>query len=120
MRHEPEPVEAIRSGRAVVDTVDSYLIHRLTQGSVFATDATNASRALLFDIPRRQWDPVLAEIFEIPTTALAGGAMRLLTPTCFCGPSEPTTVSGKGPLKFSHRCEWQPEAKRSLAETVLL
>jgi glycerol kinase len=51
-------------------TVDSWLIWRLTQGAAHLTDATNASRTLLFDINTLRWDGELAELFGIPLTAL--------------------------------------------------
>ena len=38
----------LKSGEAVISTIDAYLVHRLTGGKVFATDFTNASRTLLF------------------------------------------------------------------------
>jgi glycerol kinase len=53
-------------GRLAFGTVDSFLLWRLTGGKVHATDATNASRTLLFDIARGEWDGTLAERFAIP------------------------------------------------------
>jgi len=50
--------------------VDSFLIWRLTGGAVHATDATNASRTLLFDIRRQDWSPELLEYFGIPLVML--------------------------------------------------
>jgi glycerol kinase len=55
-------------GRAVFGTVDSWLIHRLTGEHV--TDATNASRTLLFDIGAGRWDPDLLELFGVPEPSL--------------------------------------------------
>jgi len=51
-------------------TIDSFLIWRLTEGKVHATDATNASRTLLFDIGRQQWDEALLKAFDIPAALL--------------------------------------------------
>lgn len=51
-------------------TVDSWLIWKLTQGQVHATDYTNASRTLLFDIHERQWDGELCDLLGVPTTIL--------------------------------------------------
>jgi glycerol kinase len=51
-------------------TVDSWLRWRLTGGRVHATDPTNASRTLLFDIHRLAWDPDLADLFGVPLSAL--------------------------------------------------
>ena len=47
-------------------TVDSWLIWKLTGGATHATDCTNASRTLLFDIRKREWDPELCELLGIP------------------------------------------------------
>ncbi len=46
----PDLAAALADGRALFGTIDTYLIYRLTGGAVYATDATNASRTLLYDI----------------------------------------------------------------------
>jgi glycerol kinase len=51
-------------------TVDSWLLWRLTGGAIHATDPTNASRTLLFDITRLAWDPELADLFGVPVSIL--------------------------------------------------
>lgn len=51
-------------------TVDSFLLWRLTGGQVHATDASNASRTLLFDIHRQQWDPELLGKLHIPPSLM--------------------------------------------------
>lgn len=51
-------------------TVDSWLLHRLTGGAVHATDATNASRTLLFDIDRMEWSDELCALFDVPIECL--------------------------------------------------
>lgn len=51
-------------------TVDSFLLWRLTGGAVHRTDATNASRTLLFNIHTQQWDEQLLELFGIPASLL--------------------------------------------------
>ncbi|MFM8354026.1 MAG: glycerol kinase GlpK [Gammaproteobacteria bacterium] len=53
-------------GELCFGTVDSFLIWRLTGGRVHATDATNASRTLLFDIGQQAWSPELLAYFDIP------------------------------------------------------
>ena len=47
----------LERGDALVGTIDTYLIYRLTGGRVFATDHTNSSRTLLYDIVSLRWDP---------------------------------------------------------------
>jgi glycerol kinase len=56
---------------ALIGTIDSYLIYRLTRGRVHATDNTNASRTLLYDIGRLRWDEELCRVFKVPIHALA-------------------------------------------------
>ena len=58
------------AGRLAFGTVDSWLLWRLTGGAVHATDATNASRTLLFDIHRQDWDEELLALFRIPRAVL--------------------------------------------------
>lgn len=71
LEEEPEIRQKLADGRALVGTIDTYLIYRLTGGKVFATEPTNASRTLLFDIHRMAWDEDLTAIFGIPMVALA-------------------------------------------------
>ncbi|MFS3134620.1 glycerol kinase GlpK [Gluconacetobacter sacchari] len=54
------------AGRLAFGTIDSFLLWRLTGGQVHATDVTNASRTLLFDIHRQCWDDDLLRLFDIP------------------------------------------------------
>jgi len=60
----------LKHGEAVMGTIDAYLIHRLTGGAVFATDFSNASRTLLFDIRKLRWDAALCQMFKVPPAAL--------------------------------------------------
>jgi glycerol kinase len=57
-------------GELLFGTVDSYLLWRLTGGRVHATDATNASRTMLFDIHAGRWDDELLSILDIPASML--------------------------------------------------
>lgn len=57
-------------GRLVMGTIDSWLIWKFTKGKVHATDYTNASRTLLFNIKTLKWDSELLKIFDIPDTML--------------------------------------------------
>ncbi|WP_373092095.1 glycerol kinase GlpK [Zhongshania sp.] len=58
------------AGELAFGTIDSFLLWRLTGGEQHATDATNASRTLLFNIHKQQWDAELLELFNIPQTLL--------------------------------------------------
>jgi glycerol kinase len=51
-------------------TIDAWLIWNLTGGEVFATDVTNASRTMLFDIENRVWSPQLCELLHVPIGSL--------------------------------------------------
>lgn len=57
-------------GKLACGTMDSFLIWRLTGGSVHATDASNASRTLLYNIHTQSWDDELLELFNIPLNML--------------------------------------------------
>ena len=70
MTERPDIAAKLRRGEAVVGTMDAYLIHRLTAGAVFATDFTNASRTLLFDIAHLRWDEDLCALFQVPAGVL--------------------------------------------------
>lgn len=57
-------------GELCFGTVDTYLMWRLSNGKIFKTDYTNASRTMLFDIHRLCWDQELLELFGIPAAML--------------------------------------------------
>ncbi len=57
-------------GELAFGTIDTYLIWRLTGGVVHATDATNASRTMLFDIGAGQWDEDMLRLFRVPRAIL--------------------------------------------------
>jgi len=59
-----------RSGDLAFGTIDSWIVWRLTAGAVHATDATNASRTMLFDIHRLAWSDDLLAMLDIPATCL--------------------------------------------------
>ncbi len=58
------------AGKLAFGTVDSWLIWKLTQGERHVTDATNASRTMLFNIHTLQWDEDLLRLFDIPRSML--------------------------------------------------
>jgi glycerol kinase len=70
VENKPALAAKLKSGDAVIGTIDAYLIHRLTGRRVFATDFTNASRTLLFDIGKLKWDAELCKLFKVPASAL--------------------------------------------------
>ncbi|HEY9054828.1 MAG TPA: glycerol kinase GlpK [Rectinemataceae bacterium] len=65
VRNSPRVAHALSSGRLAAGTVDSWIIWRLTGGKSFVTDYSNASRTMLFDLRRLEWDEELLEIFGL-------------------------------------------------------
>lgn len=59
-----------QKGEILAGTVDSYLLWRLTGGKMHATDITNASRTMLFNLETQDWDETLLSTFEIPRSIL--------------------------------------------------
>ncbi|MCL1864586.1 MAG: glycerol kinase GlpK [Spirochaetes bacterium] len=59
-----------KSGRLKFGTIDTWILWKLTGGKVHATDYTNASRTLIFDIKDKKWSDELCEILDIPLTIL--------------------------------------------------
>lgn len=59
-----------KNGELLFGTIDTWLIWNLTGGKVHATDYTNASRTLLFNIHTLEWDDELLELFDIPRVML--------------------------------------------------
>jgi glycerol kinase len=58
------------AGKLAFGTVDSWLVWKLTRGTVHATDVTNASRTMLFNIHTGAWDPELLDLFRIPPSLM--------------------------------------------------
>ena len=62
--------EKAANGELCFGTIDTWLLWNLTQGKVHATDVTNASRTMLFNIHSLQWDDELLSLFDIPKSVL--------------------------------------------------
>ncbi len=69
--------EKAERGDLLFGTVDTWLIWKLTDGKVHATDVTNASRTMLFNIDTLQWDDELLQLFRVPKS--------MLPKVCFSG-----------------------------------
>ncbi len=88
--NDPRSWSAVTSGEAVAGTVDSYLVARLTGGARHVTDASNASRTLLYDLEAGQWSAELCELFGVPREALpeivpSHGEIGRTDPAAFLG-----------------------------------
>jgi len=66
----PDARQRANAGELAFGTIDSFLLWRLSNGRVHATDATNASRTMLFNIHSQQWDDELLQLFNVPRTLL--------------------------------------------------
>lgn len=71
MENKPQIAARLLSGDAVFGTVDSWAIWHLTGGKVFATEASNASRTMLFDLQKLRFSEELTDLFQVPRSALA-------------------------------------------------
>ena len=66
----PGARDKANKGELCFGTVDSWLLWKLTNGTVHATDVSNASRTMLFNIHSLQWDEALLKIFDVPASML--------------------------------------------------
>jgi glycerol kinase len=62
--------EAANKGELLMGTIDTWLVWKLTGGKTFATDTTNASRTMLFNIHTLDWDDDLLTLFDIPRSMM--------------------------------------------------
>ncbi len=70
LKHVEGAREKAKAGKLMFGTVETWLIWRLTGGAVHATDATNASRTMMYDIRHGRWDADLLNLLEIPASIL--------------------------------------------------
>lgn len=91
----PDIAAGIAAGQLAVGTIDSYLVARLTGGARHITDASNASRTLLYDTATMQWSTELADLFGVTLAGLPevvpswGEQLGMTDPAAFCGLSVP-------------------------------
>ena len=65
LAHEAELARRARAGEVVFATVDTLILAHLTRGEVLATEPTNASRTMLYDVAQRRWDAELGALFGV-------------------------------------------------------
>ncbi len=116
--HVPGARERAAAGRLAFGTVDSWLVWKLTYGEVHATDMTNASRTMLYNIHTCEWDPWLLDLFGIPASMMP----EVKPSTGFFGvTSNPGIVQGipicgvagdQQAALFGQRC-WEPGDAKS-------
>lgn len=86
--------EMAERGELLFGTVDTWLIWNLTKGRVFVTDYTNASRTMLFDIYKKEWDEEILSYFDIPKSMLP----EVKPSSCVYGLSDETVIGGEIPI----------------------
>ncbi len=94
LENVPGAGERAETGDLLFGTVDSWLIWNLTKGEVHATDYTNASRTMLFDIHRLVWDEEILERFRIPARILP----KVRPSSCIFGHTAASVLGGEIPI----------------------
>ena len=142
----PGMAAAARDGSLAFGTIDCYLLWRLTGGAVHATDVSNASRTLLFDLKELNWSDELLELLGVPRALLANvvpssgpvGTTKgvpglrdgvpiaglagdqqsaLFGQTCFA-PGDAKCTYGTGAFILMNTGEWAVQSKSGLLTTV--
>lgn len=86
--------EAAERGELLFGTVDTWLIWKLTKGQVHVTDYTNASRTMLFDIHKKQWDEEILERLQIPRSMMP----EVKPSSCIYGYTNENLIGGRIPI----------------------
>ena len=114
--------EKARRGEILFGTVDSWLVWKLTGGAAHVTDVTNASRTMLFDIHKLDWDETLLQALDIPR-AIAGIAgdqqAALFGQTCFA-PGDAKNTYGTGCFLLMNTGEKPFESRNGLITTIAI
>ena len=119
LKNVPGAMERAERGELLFGTVDAWLVWRLTGGRVFATDYTNASRTMLFNIHTLEWDDELLELFGVPRCMLpevlpCGGDFGVACEDFFGGGIPIRGVAGdQQAALFGHLCLNEGEAKNT-------
>jgi len=94
LQNVPNAKERAENGELMFGTVDSWLIYRLTGGKVHATDPSNASRTMLFNIHTMEWDDELLGLFDIPRSLLP----EVLDSNAVFGMTDPSLLGASIPI----------------------
>ena len=119
LKNVPGARQRAERGELLFGTVDAWLVWRLTGGRVFATDYTNASRTMLFNIHTLEWDDELLELFGVPRCMLpevlpCGGDFGVTEHGFFGGGIPIRGVAGdQQAALFGHLCLNEGEAKNT-------
>ncbi len=111
--------ERAKRGELLFGTVDTYLMWQLSRGKIFATDYTNASRTMLFNIHTLEWDKDLLQLFDIPECMLPevhpSGYNFGMTDETFIGREIPIcgVVGDQQAALFGHLCVEEGSVKNT-------
>lgn len=111
--------ERAEKGELLFGTVDTYLMWQLSRGKIFATDYTNASRTMLFNIHTLEWDKDLLRLFDIPEVMLPrvcpSGYDYGVTDETFIGREIPicSVVGDQQAALFGHLCVNEGDVKNT-------
>lgn len=111
--------ERAEKGDLLFGTVDTFLMWQLSRGKIFATDYTNASRTMLFNIHTKTWDKDLLELFQIPECMLPevhpSGYNYGVTDETFIGREIPicSVVGDQQAALFGHLCVNEGDVKNT-------
>nr|WP_294530649.1 glycerol kinase GlpK [uncultured Blautia sp.] len=94
LNHTEGAREEAQKGNLLFGTVDTWLIWKLTKGEVHVTDYTNASRTMLFDIHKKQWDQEILDYFGIPASMLP----QVRPSSCIYGYTNEKLIGGRIPI----------------------
>lgn len=86
--------ERAERGELAFGTIDTWLIWKLTGGAVFATDYSNASRTMLYNIKELKWDEELMELFKIPSSMLP----EVKPSSCVFGYTDKSIIGASVPI----------------------
>jgi glycerol kinase len=94
LKHVPGAAARARAGKLAFGTIDTWLLWNLTGGASHATDHSNASRTLLYDIRAKRWDPALLRLFGVhpsllPKVQASASRFGVTDAKAFCGPGIP-------------------------------
>ena len=115
--HIEDGQKLAESGDLLFGTIDSWIIYKMTMGKVHATDVTNASRTLLFNIHDMKWDEELCRLFNIPMCMLPtvrpsaynyGQLSFMRSDVCICG-----VVGDQQAALFGQTCFEAGESKNT-------
>lgn len=71
LHNVPHALDLANNGKLLFGTIDTYLMYYLSNGKIFKTDVTNASRTMLYNIYSKEWDKELCKLLDIPLSMLA-------------------------------------------------